>query len=243
MGSLELPDIWSSLSSALAADARVSRVWLGGSYAAGRADEFSDIDLAIDASPDWEPSSLGELWLGGQSFAMDGVPFFHGVLRDGTILDVMVRSSPDDRYVALPLDAPRAPEPCAPEPQGAALDFWINSHKHRKVLGRGLGAMATIGLHHDRLFLLRLWALADTGEEPPARALTIFGLTDLIRSHVTRDRRRVFGMPTRSDEETIDAIEALRDEVASVGRFAFERYGVPYPFRLEAAVRRLPLRV
>ena len=179
-----------ALYGALAADPIVRAVWLGGSRARGEADAFSDVDLALDAEG-WTPERLGGLWLGGQRITMMGDPFFHGVLADGTILDVRV-GAPGEGFVPIHA-SPHAPPAAEGFAEGPALDFWLNSMKHAKPLARGVGAMTLFGLHHDAMALLRLWALADVGRDPGPGAFTIFGLTPLVRDHLNPARLRLLG--------------------------------------------------
>ncbi|MGV3615097.1 MAG: nucleotidyltransferase domain-containing protein [Fimbriimonas sp.] len=234
-----LPPIAHDVLAALAADARVGRVWLGGSHARGTADAYSDVDLCIEA-PEWTPTALGSLYLAGQEAQIAGRPFFHGVLRDGTMLDVLM-GEPSDRYQALDLPTPAAPPPGEPDPPGAATEFWINTYKHRKVIGRGLWPMTIFGIHHDRMLLMRLWALEATGEDPGAPAFTIHGLTPLVREHLDPDRARLLGMPCRDLEEILTAIEAMRDEVSRTMRASEARWGTEFPVRLERLVCEKPL--
>lgn len=233
------PDALSRVAAALAADPTVSAVYLGGSRARGEDDAYSDIDLAIRASH-WTPERLGALWLAGSGSMLGGRPFFHGMLHDGTILDALVVAEPpSEGYRPLELPDPEPAPPGSTEPGGAAAEFWLNSAKHRKVFGRGLWPMATFGVHHDRLALLRMWAQLDMGEDPKERAMTIFGMTPLVRQHLDDRRQAILGMPTRTALETAVAIVALRGEVAQTGRATEARWGVPYPYRLEAIVHRI----
>jgi hypothetical protein len=234
-----LPPIAQDLFPALAADERVTQVWLGGSHARGTADSFSDIDLCVNAPPDWSPSALGGLWLAGQSASLNGRPFWHGLLIDGTILDVLV-GEPFVGYQPLPLPAPVVPIPGSPEPCGVATEFWINTYKHRKVIGRGLWPTAIYGLHHDRMLLLRLWVQEATGEDPGAPAFSIHGMTPLVRQYVDAERARLLGMPCRNLGELCETIEALRVAASRSMRISEEKWGIARPTRLEEWVRSSP---
>lgn len=218
---------------ALAADPLVRGVRLGGSRARGEADEWSDIDLVMDA-PGWEPARLGGLWLGGQTMRLGDAPFHHGVLADGTVLDVLI-GPPGEVY--LPPDAkPDPAPPPVPLAEGASLDFWLNSMKHAKPLGRGVGGMVFFGLHHDAMALVRLWAMEDTGRDPGSGAFTIFGMTPLIRRHLTPGRLLLLGMPTGTIEELRAAARAYRDAASIAGRAAEAKWGLPYAHLLEKVV-------
>ena len=223
-----------ALYGALAADPLVEAVWLGGSRAKGESDDFSDVDLALEAEI-WTPERLGGLWLGGQRMALGGEPFFHGVLADGTILDVRL-GPPWEGHLRIEA-APRPPPPAEEIAQGPALDFWLNSIKHAKPLARGVGGMLLFGLHHDAMALMRLWALEDTGRDPGPGAFTIFGLTPLVRDHLGPDRLRLLGLPKRDETELRIAVRALRDAASAAGRVTEARWGVPYSGRLEGVIR------
>lgn len=219
----------------LAGDPLVRGVRLGGSRARGEHDEYSDIDLVLDAEG-WEPTRLGGLWLGGQAALLGGSPFFHGVLADGTVLDVIVGPHrPGYQAVKAP---PQSPPPPVPLAEGAALDFWLNSMKHAKPLGRGVGAMVHFGLHHDAMALVRLWALEDVGRDPGSHAFTIFGMTPLVRNHLNAERMAILGLPRRDETELRVAARAHREAAARAGRAAEIRWGVPYAHRLESIVRK-----
>lgn len=233
-----LPPITHEVLGALAADERVTQVWLGGSHAHGTADTYSDIDLCI-AAIHWSPTALGSLWLAGQTMRLAGMPFWHGILQDGTILDVLV-GQPFEGYQLLPLPSPTPPPPGEPEPMGAATEFWINTSKHRKVLARDLWPMAIYGLHQDRMLLLRLWAQEATGEDPGTPAFNIHGMTPLVRQFVDAERACLLGMPCRDLEELARSIEALRDEAARTTRVSEERWEIARPARLENLVRNAP---
>lgn len=229
--------ILKSVSSALATDPSVREVRLGGSWARGEADEFSDIDLAIVAPDGWTPAPLGALWLAGTQVRLGDRTLWHGVLAEGTILDLLVVPEAPEGYLPLDPAEPLAPEPGSPEPPGLATDFWINSHKHRKVIGRGLEAMAPLGLHFETMLLFRMWVQLDQGKDPGPGGTTIHGLTHIVRGHVTPARRSLLGLPARNLEEVRAAIEALREEVAQVGRATEAKWDIPYPYRLDALVR------
>ncbi len=223
-----------ALYGALAADPLVGAIWLGGSRARDEADAYSDVDLALEAEG-WNPERLGGLWLGGQTMRLGGEPFFHGILADGTILDVRL-GQPWDGHRQIEA-APLSPPPAEAFAEGPALDFWLNSMKHAKPLARGVGGMVLFGLHHDAMALLRLWALEDGEKDPGPGAFTIFGLTPLVRDHLNPERLRLLGLPKRDDAELRTAVRALRDAASAAGRAAEARWGVAYSERLETVVR------
>lgn len=236
---MSLPPIFDRVLAAFAADPNVSEAWLGGSYARGDADSYSDVDLCLRATA-WDPTRLGGLWLAGQVVSLGGHALYSGILTDGTMLDLLMQE-PHEGYLSLDFPNPEPPPPGRPDPSGLTTDFWLNSYKHRKVFGRGLWAMATFGIHQERTMLLRLWALAATGSDPGARMMTIHGMTPYFRELVRIRQMELLGAPGRDPVEMRATIEALRDEVARVGRMIENRWGIPYPHRLETLVRERPV--
>jgi len=82
------------------------------------------------------------------------------------------------------------------------------------------------------MYLLRAWALYDSGVDPGRDVFSIFGLKTLYSRHVTSDRLALLGLPTRNLEEIIVATNAYRDEMSRL---------FPETTLLERAVRALPL--
>jgi hypothetical protein len=110
--------------------------------------------------------------------------------------------------------------------------------KHAKPFGRGVGGIVFFGLHHDAMALVRLWAIEDSGKDPGSGAFTIFGMTPLIRDHLTPERLRLLGMPTRDTEELRSAARAYREAASVAGRAGEARWGIPYAHLLEEVVRK-----
>lgn len=215
---------------ALAADSLVEGVGLGGSLARGDADEVSDIDLWIEGA-EWSPERIGGLLLAARLRTMGGNPFLHGVTTGGTILDLVYGPPIPEGYVGLNLPA-SDPAPVALIPaSGLVEEFWMMSLKHRKSVWRRRHALLTYGLHHDRRFLLRAWTLLATGCDP-GDADTLFALGPLYERHVDADRLALLGLPLRSPEEIVYAIEAYRDEMSRL---------FPETTPLERLVRSMPL--
>jgi hypothetical protein len=152
------------------------------------------------------------------------------------MLDIALSATPWDGCVAIELPEPRFPLPASAPPTGPAVEFWINTLKHRKVLHRGVEAMAIFGLHFERLLLLRMWCLADDGVDPGPGFSTIHGMSKISKRNLNSHRRSLLGIPCRSPEEIRAAIEAYRSEACDVGRLANERFDIPYPVRLEEIV-------
>ncbi len=245
----------------LAADERVIAGWLGGSFATGRADAYSDVDLRIavvDPSAWRDPDFLavfGQLALGHTfiDFKQSG-HLHHLVLTDGTLFDLFVCATDVDRvepeavvlWARHPDDLPSMtighatpPAPTAASVGQLLIEYWMTSHKHRKPLARGLASMCVIGLHHERLALLRLWAIRHGGLDIGGRATihTLSPACAVIENGVGHEALQLLGTPARDRLEIVSAIEAVRDEVGRVGRELAAQFGFDYPDSLEAVVR------
>jgi hypothetical protein len=252
----------------LDANPDVKAIWLGGSFAAGNADRFSDVDLRVAVAaerlkrwraPEW-PSILGQEPLGQTFLAFGNDAFLHHlVLADGTIFDLFVQSTARDnperdvkvlacrdaafgdrlaRFAGAAHAALSGPAETAAVAQ-VVVDFWINSHKHRKVLGRGLTLLAAVGVQLERMSLLRLWQVLLTGHDAGGRP-TIHGLsagTREVERGLGAAALETFGLPLRTAGEISTAVERNRDEVARVGRKLAARLAFAYPEALEQAVR------
>lgn len=245
----------------------IQAIWLGGSFATGLADPYSDVDLRIAVNPDqlpqwrdlgckavFDPPPPGFMLL---PFGDDAF-LHHLLLDDGTIFDFYVQSTDSDNHepaIHLMLcrdeamrqrliSSQRPPDAAshridAGTAVGVLNEFWINSHKHRKVLGRKLQLLAALGVQLERSALLRLWEMLLTGADHGSRP-SIHGLsssTRQIEQQVGADVLGLFGLPLRTEDEIVTAIEAHRDEVGRVGRLLAAREAFAYPGRLEQVVR------
>jgi hypothetical protein len=259
----------SALALPLWADERVVALWLGGSLARGDGDEYSDIDLRVAAHPadmerwrtlDVQALTGGQV-VGGHMFPLgEDALIHHLLLLNGDIVDLLVQTTtrpPNvepmvvlgcrDEAFAETLQAQNRVEPEPRNPATAEsvreliVAFWVNSHKHRKVLHRRLDLMIPSGLYHSWLMLMRLWYIQATGEDASAYHFSgIHGLTQLVRSVEGLegvDARAVAGVPGRTREEIYTAIETHQGAAARVGRLLAERYGFEYPLELERMVR------
>ncbi len=241
-------------------------LWLAGSLARQTGDCYSDIDFGVAVQPSaleaWRGLNMDlicdDQCVGHHLLRFGPEAFLHHlVLSDGTIVDLSVQSAatapPQTQLVILgcrdgayltrfvsPSEAPPATSPADPAViQQIIVDFWIGSHKHRKVLHRGLDLMAFTGLHMERNALMHLWYAQVTGYSAPAN-LTIHSLTDISRTLMGvmgSHPLETLGLPTTNRVEMIAAIEAHRDEVSQVGRILAERLGFIYPEDLDATVR------
>jgi hypothetical protein len=252
-----------------AADDSIHAIWVGGSLAAGRGDAYSDVDFRIAvepghldrwAHPDWSnylpiPPCGGLVMRFGETALLH-----HLVLADGTIVDFYVQDTtiqnPEPNLVIL---ACRNPElratldgfahPAAllvRDIDGAVVrqlfvDYWITTHKQLKALARRYDLSSFAGLFMERMPLLRAWYMQAVGKDIDSRP-TLHMLGALHRGlagKLTAEQHTILGLPSRTPEETAVVIEAIRDEMARVGRWLAERYDFAYPHELEAVVRRV----
>jgi hypothetical protein len=252
-----------------AADDSIHAIWVGGSLAAGRGDAYSDVDFRIAvepghldrwAHPDWSnylpiPPCGGLVMRFGEAALLH-----HLVLADGTIVDFYVQDTtiqnPEPNLVIL---ACRNPElratldgfahPAAllvRDIDGAVVrqlfvDYWITTHKQLKALARRYDLSSFAGLFMERMPLLRAWYMQAVGKDIDSRP-TLHMLGALHRGlagKLTAEQHTILGLPSRTPEETAVVIEAIRDEMARVGRWLAERYDFAYPHELEAVVRRV----
>lgn len=187
----------------------VIALWLGGGFARGVADQYSDLDLRLCVSvdsveqwkqPDFELLFDGEI-VGSRRNGFGPNQMFHQiVLANGYIIDLLVQTvdqKPPQDFVRLigcrDQDFRRLlisvePEPAyAPKPADRVIvceivtDFWINSLKTHKVLYRDLDAIALVGINLEHAVLMRLWHILATGNDTGVQRATIHGLTSIVR--------------------------------------------------------------
>lgn len=248
----------------------VQSLWVGGSIARGDADEYSDIDLRVAVAPGaleaWKSPNFERLFqqeiVGHQLLTFGENAFLHHlILECGDIYDLWVQSvthPPSQETVLIlgrrdekfaqqlsnlsPADSATFEAPRPESVRQALVDYWIVTHKHRKVLYRNLYLLSLTGVEMERLTLLRFWFIAATGHDYDSlRHKSIFGLT-----HVTRavekargpDALKTLGAPLRDRTEIYQAIELLRDEVSEVGRHLAQQLEIEYPVALERTARR-----
>lgn len=188
----------------------VRAFWLGGSFARGNPDLFSDVDMRIAVARDdlgaWQAPDLagllGDAVVGHQILQFDDASFLHHlVLSEGTIVDFYVQSveHPISRDAHLILKCedtvlrdrireatiPERKDLSAANPQdlkAAIEEFWIISHQHAKVLFRDLELLALVGIELERALLIRLWYAWLTGKDLGKRRPTIHLLTQATRT-------------------------------------------------------------
>jgi hypothetical protein len=256
------------MASKCSADGSIQAIWVGGSLAAGHGDAYSDIDFRIAVepghvdrwtSPDWE-AYLPVRPCGGLLMRFgEGALLHHLVLVDGTIVDFFVQDTTQQNLEPkLVILACRNAEfgatlegfarPAAVltrEIDGAVLrqffvDYWITTHKQMKALGRNYDLSPFAGLYLERMALLRAWYMQAVGKDIDSRpTLHMLGaLHKGLDGELTEHQRNTLGLPSRTAEETITVIEAIRAEMARVGRRLADRHDFAYPHELEAVVRR-----
>jgi len=252
------------------ANEQVVAIWLGGSLAAGTGDPYSDIDLRVAVPPAdfpaWETADLQNI-LDGPPLARqlvtlgDGAFIHHMILQNGDILDLLVQSSEsalvselvlilgcrDDALAERLAASNHAPEaahtPVTSEAVGElVVAFWVNSHKHRKVLHRGLDLMFPAASYANWYMLMRMWYINATGYDASSYHFSgIHGLTELVHAVESVNEMEpltLCGAPTQTREEICLAIERYQEAVSLLGRRLAERYSFEYPTELENIVRR-----
>ncbi|HEU0025956.1 MAG TPA: nucleotidyltransferase domain-containing protein [Ktedonobacterales bacterium] len=251
-------------------DERVVAIWLGGSMANGAADIYSDIDLRVAVPsadlPAWKTADLAAL-LGAPPLARhfvglgDNAFLHHLVVANGDILDLLIQNAEvtpepepilvlgcrDDSFAErLAASNHTAPSTDAPVSGDAVRElvvaFWVNSHKHRKVLNRNLDLMFPAAVYANWRMLMSLWHIEATGyDTSPYHFSGIHGLSELVHAvegAYGSEPLAVCGMPTRNREEICAAIERAQEVVAALGRRLADRYGFEYPATLEDVTRR-----
>jgi len=248
----------------------VIAIWVGGSLATGEADPYSDVDLFIAVTPEalseWLEPNWDALFDGrclASGFSRFGERFYvhHLLLDTGDIYDLHVqpadvRFPPEPRLILGCRDqelrdtlaqAEREELPLAWPARAWIVQellesYWLNAHKHRKVLARGLDLLILTGLQYAYSLMLRLYYILATGDDcGDLRRGTIHTLTPIVRTlqDAFGDRiLRVIGQPLRSRAEICEAIEILNEEAGRVGRELARRYEFEYPAELESLVTR-----
>ena len=251
------------------ADGSIQAIWVGGSLAAGQGDAYSDIDFRIAVepgqiarwtNPDWDHylpiRPCGATFLRFGEHAL----LHHMILADGTIVDFYVQDTttelPEPALVILAWRNAEFREKLAGFARPAAslvreidgavvrqflVDYWIATYKQMKALHRKYDHSAFAGLYIERMALLRAWYIQATGKDIEAR-VTIHMLGEMhkgLQGKLTEHQQNILGLPSRTPEETVKAIEAIRAEMALAGRRLAGRYGFAYPDELEEVVRRI----
>lgn len=246
---------------------QVQAIWIGGSLARNAGDAYSDIDFRIAVAPQqlehWKTPDFAQIFFQvsvvGQTFLQFGDDAFlhHLVLSNGEILDFFAQSTGrtptaepllvlycrDPAFAQLLAERNTVPQIQMQTVNKEALQqlftgFWINTHKHRKVLHRGLDLMVTQGIHLERQTLLRLWYIQASGEDcGDMMRQTIHSLTAIVRTleqAMGSQALELVGAPIRNRQELIQAIEHNRTAFSQVGQQLAQQYEATYPSALEA---------
>ncbi|GHO86425.1 hypothetical protein [Dictyobacter formicarum] len=247
----------------------VLALWVGGSLASGNGDVMSDVDFRVAVSPQqldaWRQPVFEHLFtqtaVVGHSFISFGDNAFlhHLVFSNGEIFDFFVQSTEK-----LPTAEPLMVLGCRSEPfqrmldeqnrlivkealpvvaatvEQLVVDFWISTHKHRKVLFRDLYLLVPLGLSSEANIIMRLWYIQSKSEDcGDLRQQTIHSFSQVARTlgrSPGPDALTMLGAPIRNLPELCSTIELHRTIVANVGRELARKYGFTYPANLEAMV-------
>ena len=249
------------------ADSDIQAMWVGGSLASGTGDIYSDIDFRIAvepgeldrwANPNWADylpiESAGGVMMRFGEHAL----LHHLVLSDGTIVDFYVQDTtkhnPEPKVVVLACRNEAFGKMLESFAQPAAMlvreidgavarqffvDYWITTHKEMKALARKYDHASFVGLFYERMALLRAWHMQIAGKDINARA-TVHMLGKLhqgLGDAITEQQHNILGLPSQTPEQTVLAIDAIRAEMARVGRWLAEKYQFDYVYELEAVVQ------
>lgn len=252
-----LPKLWS--------EPKVLAIWLGGSFARGNADNYSDIDLRLALRQEdyetWSPDLEG---LFGKLLAHQRLHFgkeallHHLIAPNGDIYDLYIQSINQeptkearlvlacrDASFLLKLQQPAEESTIFPEAKAETIReivefYWLNTHKNRKVLYRDLDLLLWEGLNRFRPILLRLHYIRLSGRDcGDLSRTTIHAMTPVIRTLQTAEDRaflELVGLATQTREDKIQAVNSLNREISKVGKLLFYRYAMLYPEALEALV-------
>ena len=118
------------------------------------------------------------------------------------------------------------------------VDYWIITLKQLKALERQYDLSPFVGLFYERLSLLRAWHMKYLGQDIPARpTLHMLGVLHKgLGNKLNAQQQQIMGLPSRTPEETAQAIEAIRAEMSAVGRWLAENHQFDYPQQLEDVV-------
>lgn len=248
-------------------DENIEAIWVGGSLAAEHGDIFSDIDFRIAVKPGQVSSWIKPNWEQylpllpyGNTFMKFGehALLHHLVLADGTILDFFVQDTEhqnfepkivvlacrDTKFGKKLEEFSRPAAKLVNEIDGAELrqffvDYWIVTHKELKALARQYDLSPFVGLYWERLALLRAYYIQATGKNISSHA-TLHMLAALhkgLEDKMTERQKDILGLPSRTPQETIIAVEAIRGEMARIGRHLSNHYAFSYPHELEDVVQ------
>lgn len=241
-----LVEVWERAQAVLGADERVRSVELGGSVAAGTADEWSDLDLQVVAHADHHDGFLADwpVWLAEITptvFARTPIaPFIvNAVTADGLTLDIVVFNGEAitfpraTDYVVGALSHTRFAD------VGAALEYAV-AEQLRGMAGpfislvrRGEHLRHLAGVPH-LLGLLTTVFLAELGAPPPGKLWN--------RTYTDEQLAAVASLPpVGANHDDIVAFGlAVAELVVTRARPLYPRYGLTWPTALaQVAARRV----
>lgn len=213
-------------------------------------------------APDWQRYFPTHLQPCGAVLLRFGGPtlLHHLVLTDGMIVDffiqdtthhnhepnIIVLACRDSAFQTLLEGFIRPADTLLRDMDGAVVrqflvDYWITTHKQMKALARHYDHTAFVGLYLERMALLRAWFMQAVGKDIEARpTLHMIGVLHKgLADRLTTQQNDILGLPSRTAEETIAVIEAIRIEMARVGRELASRHAFAYPHELEKMVLRV----
>ena len=124
--------------------------------------------------------------------------------------------------------------------KGFFVDYWITTHKELKALARQYDLSPFVGLYYERLALLRAFYILAAGKDISGR-VTLHMLGALHRGlgdKITQEQKDILGLPSSTPRETVVAIQAIRSEMARIGRELSKQYVFDYPYELEDVVQK-----
>jgi hypothetical protein len=121
------------------------------------------------------------------------------------------------------------------------IDYWITTHKEMKALSRKHDYFSFVGLYMERMALLRAWYMQAVGKDLDARVtIHVLGVMHKgLEGKLSAHQHEILGLPSTKPTETVNAIDAIRAEMAGVGRWLADRYEFAYPHELEAVVNKV----
>jgi hypothetical protein len=118
--------------------------------------------------------------------------------------------------------------------------YWLNAHKHRKILYRNLDLLLWQGINFFRHDLLRFYYILLTGKDcGDLRQTTIHAMTFVVQTLQGSGDENVLelvSLPTRTRGEKIKAVKRLNAEVSKIGHRLADKYKFVYPEGLETLV-------
>jgi hypothetical protein len=208
-------------------------------------------------NPDWD-SYLPIRPVADDLMVYGGLTALHRmVLADDTLLDFTIHDSPVPNSEPKPViltcrnpqfraalegHVPSALRPFSafdgPQASRFLVDYWITTHEQMEPLARQFNETAFARLYGERIALLRAWFMQWVGKDVGAHVTPrmLRALHHGLEGRLTAQQDNLLGMASRTPGETVAVIEAIRAEMAIVGRWLAAKYQFPYPYELEEVV-------